>query len=192
MEKLLILIGGPNGCGKSSLYEGIRSRKTPLPYLNADLIAVASQGIQGAHGEVNAGRIMLRQLSSAIKEDRSIAIETTMSGRMWVKIINNAKAKGYKITSVFVTIDTVEKSIARIAERKRRGGHAIPDDTVRRRWKRCHYNFLQSYRRISDSWYIFDNSKNGAVLIAQKTSDKFRVFNEGVLKRIEEYGKTAN
>jgi predicted ABC-type ATPase len=191
MKKLLVIFGGPNGCGKSSLYEALRARKGTLPFLNADMIAVATKGIPGSRGEVEAGRIMLTQLKDAIAQGRSVSFETTLSGRLWEPLIKPAHAQGYYVIIVFVSLDSVELSLQRIEARIRSGGHPIPAETVRRRWPRAHANFWCRYREMVDAWYLFDNSKKGAVLAAQNIEGRKKILHPDVIKRVESYGKKS-
>ena len=58
-------------------------------------------------------------------------------------------------------------AVARVKARVRAGGHAIPEDTIRRRYRRGIVNFLELYRSLVDSWRVYDNSGNqGPRLIA--------------------------
>jgi predicted ABC-type ATPase len=192
MQKVFLLIGGPNGCGKSSLYEVLRSRKDALPFFNADLLAVSIEGVQGAQGNIAAGRLLLDKLQRELNEEKSLAVETTMSGRLWLNVLSEVRARGYHLAIAFVTVDTIELSLARIAARKARGGHDIPESTVRRRWGRCHRNFLNLYKPLSDTWFVFDNSGNGARLIAQSTRQGEQVYDQSKMNRIEDHAKASN
>ena len=51
-----------------------------------------------------------------------------------------------------------ELAIARVAERVRRGGHAVAEDTVRRRYDRSLFNFFGIYGQFADSWLMVNNS----------------------------------
>jgi predicted ABC-type ATPase len=112
-----------------------------------------------------------------------------MAGKLWISRIERAKSLGYKVISIFVVVDTVELSIARIAKRVQEGGHSIPERTVRRRWRRCHANFMKTYKEASDSWYIFDNSTDGSCLVAQKTNSGEQILNAKILERLEQYAR---
>lgn len=189
-EKRLLIVGGPNGCGKSSVYEVLRSRKSALPFLNADLIQGATEGVDTATGQLHAGRIMLDRLRQSISSGEPVAFETTLAGRMWSHIINEAKGEGYEIQLVFVTVDKLETAMNRVRTRVELGGHDIPEQAMRRRWKRCHYNFWNMYLPLVDNWYLFDNSTSGARLVAQRVSTTdIQVFDEKSLTRVKDYAR---
>ena len=67
---------------------------------------------------------------------RDFAVETTLSGRASLALIDSARARGYEIHLTFVALDSPERCIARIRTRALRGGHSVPDADVRRRYER--------------------------------------------------------
>jgi len=57
------------------------------------------------------------------------------------------------------------ESIARVAERVRRGGHNIPESVIRRRFDAGRRNFEQHYRKVADARALYDNSGEEPILI---------------------------
>ena len=56
----------------------------------------------------------------------------------------------------------------RVAARVRSGGHAIPEETIRRRYMAGIRNFFQIYRPLADFWDVHDNIEmTGFRLIAE-------------------------
>jgi len=51
----------------------------------------------------------------------------------------------------------------------RRGGHHIPEATIRQRYGRSIHNFWSNYRHEADSWFVYDNSEDQPVLVAAGT-----------------------
>jgi predicted ABC-type ATPase len=49
-------------------------------------------------------------------------------------------------------------AIARVAERVRQGGHAVPDAIVRRRFASGWRNSMQVYRPMAHEWVLLDSS----------------------------------
>ena len=46
----------------------------------------------------------------------------------------------------------------RVAARVRSGGHAIPEEVIRRRYERGLVNFFNAYAPAADSWILVDNT----------------------------------
>jgi predicted ABC-type ATPase len=68
------------------------------------------------------------------------------------------QSTGYKFHLVYLWLPIVELAIARVEERVRRGGHAIPEAVIRRRYDRSLDNFFNIYVPFADSWLMLDNS----------------------------------
>ena len=67
------------------------------------------------------------------------------------------KKAGYRFHLFYVWVPSAEVSIQRVRERVIQGGHGIPADTIRRRYKRTQ-NFLRLYRPLADNWEFYDNT----------------------------------
>jgi predicted ABC-type ATPase len=48
--------------------------------------------------------------------------------------------------------------VKRVLERVRQGGHNVPEETIRRRYRAGLLNFFTLYRPLADEWQFFDNS----------------------------------
>ena len=96
-SKILYIIAGANGSGKSTLAEVLLKEKE-LDFLNADEIAkeIAPDAINSV--PVSAGKEYFRRLSQFFKDEKSFAVESTLSGNNIIRIINQAKKQNYKIT----------------------------------------------------------------------------------------------
>ena len=49
-------------------------------------------------------------------------------------------------------------ALERVARRVRTGGHAVPDETVRRRYARGLRNFFDLYQPLATTWRVYDSS----------------------------------
>ena len=68
--------------------------------------------------------------------------------------------------------------LARVKERVAKGGHDVAEAVVRWRFGRSVRNFFVEYRRLADSWYLFDNSGAILALIAlQRAAATLRIMN---------------
>ena len=151
----IIVMGGPNGAGKST----IAARLIPptMEFVNADEIAKTLAETVTDSINVQAGRLMLQRLDELEAQRASFAIETTLASRSLAPRIQRLRASGYVFSLAYIWVPDVELSIARVAERVRRGGHYIPEDVIRRRYKSGLQNFFNLYRPIADVWGFYAN-----------------------------------
>ena len=77
-------------------------------------------------------------------------------------------------------------AIRRVKLRVQLGGHSVPDDVVRRRFKRSLDNFFQIYQPLANEWAMFDNSYAGqAELIAEETDSQLKIFKERTWQKLQ-------
>jgi predicted ABC-type ATPase len=67
---------------------------------------------------------------------------------------------------IFLSLPSVDLAIERVAERVRQGGHAVPDEVVRRRFGRGRDHFEMLYKPLVDAWMLYDNAGEVPVLVA--------------------------
>ena len=65
---------------------------------------------------------------------------------------------GYHVDLFFLSLNSPQVAVDRVAQRVRQGGHNIPDDVIRRRFSAGLYNFEHHYCPIVDTWALYDNS----------------------------------
>ena len=68
------------------------------------------------------------------------------------------------------------------------GGHDVPEDVVRRRYRAGLRNFFEMYQPLADSWRVYDNSHiNGPRLIATGSGTQVaHVSDETTWQQIQE------
>ncbi|MCI5066231.1 zeta toxin family protein [bacterium] len=191
-SKHLIVVGGPNGSGKTSVAEFLLERGSFPYYFNADSIAKGLQHGQSGVGDLKAGRILLKSVQEAIRNDKNFGFETTLSGKVWRRTLEQAKQKNYEITLCYVAVKTVEDSIQRVSFRAREGGHNIPESDLRRRFPRSLAHFFSLYRNLADNWYFFDNTGTAARLIAHSDNGKEQILDEQLFRQYQEIGDTSD
>jgi predicted ABC-type ATPase len=101
---------------------------------------------------MEAGRIMLRRLRELAEQRENFAFETTLASRSFTTFLRELQAVGYSVRVAYVWLRTPELSVERVAARVLRGGHHVPEETIRRRYERGIVNFKTLYRPIADSW----------------------------------------
>jgi len=166
-ERKIIIIAGPNGAGKTTFARTFLPHEAQTPrFINADLIAAGLSPFAPEHAAIKAGRLMLQEITESAAKGESFAFETTLSGKRWLRHIQDWRQQGWYIVLYFLALRSVEIARSRVAERVRQGGHHIPDTVIERRFKAGLYNFEHHYKHCVDEWSCYDNSENIPVLLA--------------------------
>jgi predicted ABC-type ATPase len=162
----IIIIAGPNGAGKTTFAREFLPQEADCPtFLNADLIAQGLSPFRPEVAAVRAGRIMLEMIADCVRRQESFALETTLSGQGYARMIPQWRQAGYHITLYFLELRNAELAIRRVADRVAQGGHDIPVNTIRRRFSLGLANFLHVYRSKVDIWKHYDNSGDLPILV---------------------------
>jgi predicted ABC-type ATPase len=161
----VLIIAGPNGAGKTTFAREFLPNEAGCPvFVNADLIAAGLAPFAPEDAAIPAARLMLQELARHFAARNSFAFETTLSGRIYLRLIDQWQAAGYRVKLIFLRLDSPEEAIARVAQRVRQGGHNIPELVIRRRFEAGLRNFHQDYAPKVDAWMLYDNSGIAPVL----------------------------
>jgi len=162
----IIIIAGPNGAGKTTFAREYLPGEAACPlFVNADLIAAGIAPFAPETASLQAGRLMLQELARHFAARSSFAFETTLSGRGYLRLINEWQKAGYRVKLIFLQLANAEEAIERVAQRVKQGGHYIPEDVVRRRFATGKRNFERLYAPLVDAWAVYDNAGSMPVLI---------------------------
>ncbi len=162
----ILITAGPNGAGKTTFaLTYLRVEALGLPFLNADMIAAGLAPLGSRHTDVQAGRLMLAEIDRLAAEGRSFAFETTLSGRGYLRRIDGWRRMGYRVTLLFLSLQSPGQAIHRVRRRVQQGGHHIPEGVIRRRFDAGIDNFRSVYAERVDSWVLLDNTGKAPVLI---------------------------
>jgi predicted ABC-type ATPase len=126
-----------------------------------------------------AGRLLLSELRELIDQRKTFALESTLSGRTYANIFEDAKQQGYRIELHFVWIPDAREAIRRVRQRVIEGGHDVPAEDIRRRFTRSIDHLLKDYASLADKWFLWDNSTPPAKLLAESATHsiiKLRAF----------------
>lgn len=177
-QPIVVVVGGPNGAGKTTsatrfLPQGLSLRH----YVNADTIAAGLSAFAPEEVALQAGRVMLARLQELGRSRRSFAFETTLASRTFAPFVRGLRdGNGYEVRVVYVWLQAPELSLQRVAARVARGGHFIPDETVRRRYARGMANYDRLYRPLADTWVLCDNSWSQLQIVARGGRDRETVI----------------
>jgi predicted ABC-type ATPase len=174
----VILISGPNGAGKSTCAPSLLRGPFDVPhFVNADAIARGLSGFASELVALEAGRVMLTRLDALAAARESFAFETTLASRTFAPRMRTLMAAGYAFHLIYLWVVSPELSILRIQDRVRLGGHHVPDDTVRQRYRRGLRNFFTLHRPIATSWRLYDASRpTGPELVATAEGGAETIF----------------
>lgn len=133
----LYLIAGCNGAGKTTFAKiFLPSEVKCLRFLNADEIARGLSPLAPAQSAIKAGRILLEEISACLQRKETFALESTLSGKTYIKLFRRALELGYEIELHYLWLATPKQAIARVRRRVCKGGHDVPSDDIKRRFFR--------------------------------------------------------
>lgn len=159
----IIVFAGPNGSGKSTI---TKMTKVIEPYINADDIKRTNYC-----SDLEAAQIAEQMREDAVLGKESFTFETVLSTERNLKLLKKAKEQGYFIRCIYVLTSDVNVNVLRVESREAVGGHGVPEDKIRSRYKKA-LNLIPQLVEVCDVMHIYDN-----------TSMPFRIFK----KRKEEY-----
>lgn len=184
--KRFYILAGANGSGKSTIARVLLPAEG-IVYVNPDDIARDLNPGNPVAARIEAGREALRRIDALIGKGESFAMESTLSGSTYVKVIERARSLAYTMVIAYIFVDSPEVCIRRIEARVRNGGHFVPPEDVKRRYVRSKENFVKVYSRMADSWLLYYNGGaditpvahgNGEVNVISK--ERYEAFMEDI------------
>jgi hypothetical protein len=157
--KKIIINAEPNGAGKTTFAQKfLPAEAKTLRFINADLIAAGLAPFNPESVAIKAGRLMLEEIDKCVKAGQSFAFETTLSGLAYLHKIEMCQRLGYQVKLWFLSLPSADIAVSRVAIRVSQGGHNIPEQVIRRRFKAGLHNFHYRYNKIVDAWAFYENS----------------------------------
>ncbi|WP_298976542.1 zeta toxin family protein [uncultured Roseobacter sp.] len=153
----LVMLAGPNGAGKSTLFETRVQPGFAAPFINADEIHRNELQQDDLDAAYKAARLAAERRDKLLKAGKSFATESVFSHPSKLELIQQAKALGYRIMLFHVGVAHPDLSVARVTERVREGGHAVPEEKIRGRYDR-NGPLIRQAVLLSDVGHVFDNS----------------------------------
>jgi predicted ABC-type ATPase len=150
---ILLVLAGPNGAGKSTFYDAQLSGFR-LCFVNADDLARELE--LDPYSAAEAADRIRREL---LARRESFVFETVFSDPVGAKLefLKEAERAGYTVVLFFIGIDGPETSEERVAMRVAQGGHDVPNDKLKSRYRRVMANLQRALAEISNI-RVYDNS----------------------------------
>ncbi|MGM9747836.1 MAG: zeta toxin family protein [Candidatus Cryptobacteroides sp.] len=189
----LYIISGCNGSGKTTAsYTMLPEMLECSQYVNSDEFAKGLAPFSPESASIKASRLMLMKVRHLLKRKEDFGVETTLATRTLLNMVKTAQAEGYKVTVLYFWLNSPELAVARVKARVAAGGHNIPEETIRRRYKVGIGYFFRDYVPLCDRWILADNSKVPFRVIAEGfKNDVISVKDPDTYEKIREMAMTA-
>ena len=146
----IIVFAGPNGSGKSTVTQ---YAKVIQPYINADEIKRANNC-----SDLEAAQLAELMREKCVSEKTSFTFETVLSTTRNLNLLRRAKEAGFFIRCIYVLTENPDINVSRVKSREQAGGHGVPEDKVRSRYKKA-LDLIPELIQVCDILHIYDNSK---------------------------------
>ena len=166
---VFVLIAGPNGSGKSTMTTWAKPYFQRNPVLDPDAVALQLQSISGhTCGPLEAGKELLCAAQSNFHRRVSFAVETTLSGRISLRMLEEAKNLDYQTLLIYISTQSIEINLERIRIRVLKGGHDVPESDQRRRHPRSLKNLPHAFATADECILLDNSSEEGPKFVAIK------------------------
>ena len=156
----IFVLAGTNGAGKSSI-GGANIRRRGGHYFNPDEAAAAIRRAQPHLSATQANSAAWhegkRLLQQAIQQRLDYNFETTLGGRSFTRLLEDAAQQGFEVRIWYVGLLTAEHHIARVKARVAKGGHDIPEVDIRRRFDQSRLQLIQLLPHLTEL-RVYDNT----------------------------------
>ena len=164
---VVLAFAGPNGSGKTTVTHALSSFGT---YVNADDLKK----------EYNLTDFEAARQAELIRENllskgADFSFETVLSTERNLLLLEKAKALRYEVQCVYVLTCNENINVARVRARKAVGGHDVPEDKIRIRYRRA-LALLPHLIGLCDKILVYDNSGDQPELIFTKTNAQAELF----------------
>ena len=168
------IVAGPNGCGKSSLYNrtDIEGWGGSVWIINPDLLTATileSECVPVDQANLAAVQRIECWLEASLNTYQTIGVETVLSSSKYRRLVSLAQKRGFEVRMIYVVLDSMEEQLERIRIRVANGGHDVPVTKVAERRQRS-FDQLAWFVMHVDRCFVFNNSAGGPALIAEKLS----------------------
>jgi predicted ABC-type ATPase len=167
LQPEIIVFAGPNGSGKSTIK---KNAKTVGIYINADDIKRTTHC-----SDKEAANQADKLREEALCNNEDFTFETVLSTKLKLDFLRRAKTKGYFIRAFFILTLDPEVNILRVKVRVAEGGHDVPEDKIRSRYKKS-LGLLPELIKVCDVLHVYDNTTQKPVRIFKKRKTECFVY----------------
>ena len=153
---VLYVVAGPNGAGKTTLYEKVLSQHIRVEFVNADRIAHERWPGHELERSYEAAQIAAERRQLLLDDRRSFVAETVFSHESKLKLMRDASDRGY-LVMLHVVLIPENLAVARVGNRVEVGGHQVPEDKVRGRYRRL-WGHVREGIKLADESVMYDNT----------------------------------
>ncbi len=153
----LDLVVGPNGSGKSTFVRLVLAPTLPTTsFVNADEIAAREWPDDPEAHAYEAAAIAATTRSRLIELGLPLIAETVFSHPSKLELVDEASAAGY-YTALHVLMVPEDLAVARVDYRLASGGHRVPVDKIRQRYRRLWANVVEAVPKAGSATF-WDNA----------------------------------
>ena len=128
----LYVLAGPEGAGKSTFEQTTLQQFTRnTPVISADRQQADTLGSNKANAHQVGDMMAHTAARKALEGKKDFVYETRFADRKDVQLVEEAKAKGYRVVLFHLQTKSADLSVARVAERVKEGGRDVPEAIVR-------------------------------------------------------------
>ncbi|MBR4776076.1 MAG: zeta toxin family protein [Lachnospiraceae bacterium] len=161
----IIVFAGPNGSGKSTI---TKFAKTVGKYINADDIKKVNNC-----SDLEAAQTAEKMREEALQKGEDFTFETVLSTDRNLNLLKRAKEKGYFIRCFYVLTANPDVNVARVSVREMQGGHGVPEDKIRERYKKA-LKLIPELIQVCDILHIYDNTEEPFRIFKKRKTKYFR------------------
>jgi predicted ABC-type ATPase len=156
----LDLVVGPNGSGKSTFVRFVLVPTLPgSAFVNADEIAARNWPGDPEPHAYEAAAIAAATRSRLVELRRPFIAETVFSHPSKLELMDEAASAGYYVV-LHVLMVPEDLAVARVDYRVASGGHGVPVDKIRGRYRRLWANVVRAVPKAGSATF-WDNSGQG-------------------------------
>lgn len=174
-EPFVLIVGGVHGAGKSTLCQRL-AENHPHPIRSPQLLEAELNHLELSRADT------LRELRDRVAKDlssgRSFYFEHVMSGHYIDRLLDQIKAANFQSHLIYLNVDTTETAFQRVSHRVANDGHDVERELIESRLPESRRQFWHTYRRLADTWRLFDASTDALRLTAYGTATVTNVAHE--------------